>query len=163
VTAVFIASPFFYHVEKKQLPESAGAWYGVCLRLGSDSLLENLSHPGEPVAGLPGEEANDAAPRSGQAVEIWYLRCNNDSNGGQSMTPSEKRSLEGSGYPHSVRVAIRHGRWHRRYDIERFNNTLRQRVARLVRDALSFAKKLANHIGAIKLSICHYNLTRAAA
>ena len=47
--------------------------------------------------------------------------------------------------------------------IERFNNTLRQRVSRLVRAALSFSKKLANHIGAIKLFICHYNLTRAAA
>jgi insertion element IS1 protein InsB len=38
--------------------------------------------------------------------------------------------------------------------IERFNNTLRQRVSRLVREALSFSKKLANHIGAIKLFIC---------
>ena len=47
--------------------------------------------------------------------------------------------------------------------IERFNNTLRQRVARLMRDALSFSKKLANHIGAMKLFICHYNLTRATA
>jgi insertion element IS1 protein InsB len=47
--------------------------------------------------------------------------------------------------------------------IERFNNTLRQRVSRLVREALSFSKKLANHIGAIKLFICHYNLTRDAA
>jgi insertion element IS1 protein InsB len=47
--------------------------------------------------------------------------------------------------------------------IERFNNTLRQRVSRLVRHALSFSKKLANHIGAIKLFICHYNLMRAAA
>jgi insertion element IS1 protein InsB len=46
--------------------------------------------------------------------------------------------------------------------IERFNNTLRQRVARLVRDTLSFSKKLANHIGAIKYFICHYNLTKAA-
>jgi insertion element IS1 protein InsB len=47
--------------------------------------------------------------------------------------------------------------------IERFNNTLRQRVSRLVREALSFSKKLANHIGAIKLFICHYNLTKALA
>ncbi len=45
--------------------------------------------------------------------------------------------------------------------IERFNNTLRQRVSRLVREALSFSKKLTNHIGAIKLFICHYNLTKA--
>jgi insertion element IS1 protein InsB len=49
--------------------------------------------------------------------------------------------------------------------LERFNNTLRQRVSRLAREALSFSKKLANHIGALKLFICHdnYNLTRAAA
>jgi insertion element IS1 protein InsB len=47
--------------------------------------------------------------------------------------------------------------------IARFNNTLRQRVSRLVRAALSFSKKLANHIGALKLFICHYNLTRATA
>jgi insertion element IS1 protein InsB len=46
--------------------------------------------------------------------------------------------------------------------IERFNNTLRQRVSRLVRETLSFSKRLANHIGAIKYFICHYNLTRAA-
>ena len=46
--------------------------------------------------------------------------------------------------------------------IERFNNTRRQRVSRLVRDTLAFSKKLANHIGAIKYFICHYNLTRAA-
>jgi insertion element IS1 protein InsB len=45
--------------------------------------------------------------------------------------------------------------------IERFNNTLRQRVSRLVRQTLSFSKKLANHIGAIKFFICDYNLTRA--
>jgi insertion element IS1 protein InsB len=47
--------------------------------------------------------------------------------------------------------------------IERFNNTLRQRVSRLVRETLSFSKKLANHIGAIKYFICHYNLTRTTA
>jgi insertion element IS1 protein InsB len=45
--------------------------------------------------------------------------------------------------------------------IERFNNTLRQRLSRLVRETLSFSKKLAHHIGAIKYFICHYNLTRA--
>lgn len=41
--------------------------------------------------------------------------------------------------------------------IERFNRTLRQRVSRLVRAALSFSKSLRNHIGAIKYFICHYN------
>lgn len=45
--------------------------------------------------------------------------------------------------------------------LERFNCTLRQRVSRLVRKALSFSEKLANHIGAIKYFICHYNLAKA--
>jgi insertion element IS1 protein InsB len=47
--------------------------------------------------------------------------------------------------------------------IERFNNTLRQRVSRLTRETLSFSKKLAHHIGAIKYFICRYNLTKAPA
>ena len=47
--------------------------------------------------------------------------------------------------------------------VERFHNTLRQHVSRLVRDTLAFSEKLANHIGAIKYFICHYNLTRTAA
>jgi insertion element IS1 protein InsB len=47
--------------------------------------------------------------------------------------------------------------------LERFNNTLRQRVSRLAYDALSFSKKLAHHIGAIKLFMCHDNLSRAVA
>src|SRR2546430_8275374 len=47
--------------------------------------------------------------------------------------------------------------------VERFNCTLRQRVSRLGRATLSFSKKLANHIGAIKYFICDYNLTKGAA
>lgn len=34
--------------------------------------------------------------------------------------------------------------------LERLNNTIRQRVSRLVRKTLSFSKILQNHIGAIK-------------
>ncbi|MFM7424835.1 MAG: IS1 family transposase [Elainella sp.] len=41
--------------------------------------------------------------------------------------------------------------------IERFNNTLRQRVSRLVRKALSFSRKVENPIGAIWYFIHHYN------
>ena len=44
--------------------------------------------------------------------------------------------------------------------VERFNGTLRQRLSRLVRSTLSFSKNLANHIGAIRYFLCHYNLTR---
>ena len=42
--------------------------------------------------------------------------------------------------------------------LERLNCTIRQRVSRLVRKALSFSKTLENHIGAIKYFFCHYNL-----
>ena len=41
--------------------------------------------------------------------------------------------------------------------IERFNNTLRQRISRLVRQTLAFSKKLENHIGAIWYFIHAYN------
>jgi IS1 family transposase len=44
--------------------------------------------------------------------------------------------------------------------IERFNNTLRQRCSRLVRKALSFSKKLTNHIGALWYFIHDYNRRR---
>jgi len=41
--------------------------------------------------------------------------------------------------------------------IERLNNTLRQRVSRLVRKTLSFSKTIENHSGAIGLFIHDYN------
>ena len=41
--------------------------------------------------------------------------------------------------------------------IERFNNTLGQRVGRLVRKTLSFSKQLSNHIGAVWYFVHHYN------
>ena len=41
--------------------------------------------------------------------------------------------------------------------IERFNNTMRQRISRLVCSTLSFSKKLENHIDAIWYFIHHYN------
>ena len=47
--------------------------------------------------------------------------------------------------------------------MERFNNTLRQRVSHVVRDTLAFSKKLAQPIGASKDFICHDHLTRPAA
>ena len=46
--------------------------------------------------------------------------------------------------------------------IERCNNTLRQRISRLVCSTLTFSKKVDNYVGAIRYFICHYNLTRTA-
>ena len=45
--------------------------------------------------------------------------------------------------------------------IERFNNTMRQRISRLVRKTLSFSKKIENHIGAIWNFIHYYNASLA--
>jgi insertion element IS1 protein InsB len=47
--------------------------------------------------------------------------------------------------------------------LERCNDTVRQRVCRLVRETLAFSKKLANQIGAMRSFTCHHNLTRATA
>lgn len=41
--------------------------------------------------------------------------------------------------------------------VERFNNTLRQRVSRLVRKTLSFSKKMRNHVAALFNFMHHYN------
>ena len=41
--------------------------------------------------------------------------------------------------------------------IKRLNNTLRQRISRLVRKTLSFSKKIENHVGAIWTFIHEYN------
>jgi hypothetical protein len=43
------------------------------------------------------------------------------------------------------------------------NTTWRQRISCLVREALSFSKRRAYHIGAITLFTGYYNLTKAPA
>ncbi|MBF0609204.1 MAG: IS1 family transposase, partial [Magnetococcales bacterium] len=46
---------------------------------------------------------------------------------------------------------------------ERFNCTMRQRISRLVRKALSFSKKIENHIGSVWYFIHHYNASLVSA
>ena len=41
--------------------------------------------------------------------------------------------------------------------VERLNNTCRQRISRLVRESLSFSKKMENHVGAVCYFIHDYN------
>jgi insertion element IS1 protein InsB len=78
------------------------------------------------------------------------------------MFSTDHYAVYSGGIPAAQHQAItKHAR--KTNHIERFNNTLRQRVSRLVRDTLTFSTKLANHIGAITYFICHYNLSRAAA
>lgn len=47
--------------------------------------------------------------------------------------------------------------------IERFNNTLRQRLARFVRKTLSFSKSWEMHDACLRLFLYRYNLERAHA
>ena len=72
-----------------------------------------------------------------------------------AFTPMTGRRTKGSSRQTGIR-SVPKARGHTNA-VERFNCTLRQRVSRLVRLSLLFSKKLANHIGAIKYFICHYN------
>jgi len=86
-------------------------------------------------------------PRGYQAQVTFYTDCYEVYKG--VIPPAQHRAI--------TKVARKTNH------VERFNCTLRQRVSRLVRATLSFSKKLANHIGAIRYFICDYNLTRCAA
>jgi IS1 family transposase len=46
--------------------------------------------------------------------------------------------------------------------VERFNNTLRQRLARVVRQTLSFSKSVVMHEASLRLFLHRYNLELAA-
>ena len=46
--------------------------------------------------------------------------------------------------------------------VERWNNTLRQRLARFVRKTLSFSKSLFMHEACLRLFLHRYNLERAS-
>jgi len=56
-------------------------------------------------------------------------------------------------------VSLRSGQTAR---VERFNNTLRQRLGRLVRQTLSFLKSLVMHDSCLRLFLHRYNCNRAA-
>jgi insertion element IS1 protein InsB len=47
--------------------------------------------------------------------------------------------------------------------VERWNNTLRQRLGRFVRESLSFSKSQQMHDGCLALFVHRYNLDRARA
>jgi len=63
-------------------------------------------------------------------------------------------------FPYNRHIFVGKGSGKTSY-IERFNLTVRQRVSRLVQKALSFSKKLENHIGAVWNFIYHYNVKMA--
>jgi hypothetical protein len=80
-----------------------------------------------------------------------------DHEGGQQQPWSSETPAKGV---ERHKAITKHAR--KTHRIEHFNHMLRQRVCRLVRETLSFSKKLAHYISAIKYFICHHNLTRTA-
>ncbi|NEO44943.1 MAG: hypothetical protein F6K55_12720 [Moorea sp. SIO4A3] len=81
---------------------------------------------------------------------------------GEFNSPTENAPLRSWGFPP---LAIASRQRHKPVEkqtgktnhIERLNNTLRQRISRLVRKTLSFSKKLENNLGAIWNFVHHYN------
>lgn len=57
--------------------------------------------------------------------------------------------------PHHLAVSKRSGLMN---GLERFNNTVRQRLGRLTRQTLSFSKSWENHVGCLRFFLNDYNL-----
>jgi insertion element IS1 protein InsB len=95
-----------------------------------------------------GDRSRDSAAALWQAMPSVYRQCaliyTDDWEAYKTVIPSQRHRVVGkdSGLTNYI---------------ERFNNTLRQRVSRLVRKTLSFSKNIENHIDAIWNFIHHYN------
>jgi insertion element IS1 protein InsB len=138
-------------------------------RAGAAEALARLGQ--KPVAKQWGGSAMDATPRQSmawhggarrptRAAPLWAKMPPADRQHATCYTDQEVVSEQVM--PAAPHQALSKGA-QQTHHLARCHNPLRQRVSRLGRGALSFSKKLANHIGAIQLFICHYNLTRAAA
>jgi insertion element IS1 protein InsB len=95
-----------------------------------------------------GARDETAARQLWQSLPPVYRQC--------AIAYTDFWAAYGAVFPSKRHQAVGKGTGKTSY-IERFNNTLRQRVSRLVRKTLSFSKSLANHIGAIWYFIHHYN------
>ena len=95
-----------------------------------------------------GDRSNDAALALWQSMPRVYRQCAViDTDHGEAykdVLPSQRHSAVGKEMGLTSYI-------------ERFKNTLRQRVSRLVRQTLSFSKKLENHMSAIWHFIHYYN------
>lgn len=87
-------------------------------------------------------EAIPAAYRTGHCYSDFWRAY-------QAVIPQEQHSAVGKETGETAHV-------------ERWNNTLRQRLARFVRKTLSFSKSWLMHEACLKLFLHRYNLERAA-
>jgi len=94
-----------------------------------------------------GDRSKDSAKQLWETLPPVYRQCaviyTDKWKAYQGMLPSKRHRIteKGSGETNHI---------------ERLNNTLRQRVSRLVRKTLAFSKKLINHLGAILCFIDAY-------
>jgi insertion element IS1 protein InsB len=98
--------------------------------------------------------------RSGQSAQAWWGKIPTEYQEQAMFYTDCYEAYKGVIPPAQHRAITKLAR--KTNHVERFNCTLRQRVSRLVRATLSFSKKLANHIGAIKYFICDDNVTKGA-
>jgi hypothetical protein len=94
---------------------------------------------GDPFSFCRGDQAQH---RPSDSHRFWHIN-----------SPHALRGLKWT-LPECIQHVTEKGRFEARYEHESYI---------LVRETLSFSKKLIDHIGAIKYFICHYNLTTVAA
>jgi insertion element IS1 protein InsB len=95
-----------------------------------------------------GDRDEKAARKLWESLPPVYRQC--------AVTYTDFWSAYGAVFPRQRHQAVGKETGLTSY-IERFNNTLRPRVSRLVRKTLSFSKSLENHIGAIWYFVHYYN------
>ncbi len=102
----------------------------------------------ESVRVFVGDRSRASAKALWQALPIGYRQCavcyTDFWQAYEQVIPSQRHRAVGKETGHTNYI-------------ERFNHTVRQRVGSLVRQTLSFSKKLSNHIGAMWDFVHHYN------
>jgi IS1 family transposase len=95
-----------------------------------------------------GQRDKEGARGLGNSLPAVYRQC--------AVSYTDFWSAYGIVFPQKRQRAVGKDTGQTNY-IERFNNTMRQRISRLARKTISFSKKLSNHRGAIWYFIHSYN------
>lgn len=104
------------------------------------------------VAYTISDRSQETCRKLWEAIPGAYQRAHGDSDfwkAYSAVIPAEQHRAVGIRSGHTAHV-------------ERLNNTLRQRLGRLVRQTLSFSKSLVMHKACLHLFLHRYNLARAA-
>lgn len=103
------------------------------------------------VAYAVGDRSKETCKKLWEAIPDFYRKghCFSDFwDAYQSVIPEDQHTAVGKETGETAHV-------------ERWNNTLRQRLGRFVRDSLSFSKSIVMHIVCLELFLHRYNKDRA--